>query len=472
MIVLDKQLRTEAILLDEKLNLWADNEMRLSDKACRAEDLPADFVREFFEFVSKISLKLLDDKDNFYGYFFFQMGKEIRLNIGSATATNFKGAKYVMYFNPFIFLPLTIDQMGNCIRHEILHIVFQHLQRAKDLQDHYSKLALNLAMDIVVNTYLRPLPDDAATLDWVNLQYHLYLTPFGTLEDYVQEIQEAIDKREKTTTVTDEDNTANTDILTKFDPLRTHDVWNESDTIDAQLLGRFTEKYVDAASRGNLSDHIANAIAQIKDSNHTLPWHFYLKKLAGTVASGNKKTTARRNRRQPERLDLRGQLRNYKAKIYIALDISGSISDDEFKQAMEEVFQIVREYKTEITIIQCDDHIRKVYTVRTIKDLQARPAGRGGTYYAPVIEYANKHKIDLLLYFTDGKGEDKLRTVPSGYKILWLIGGNGDDLSLDNPYGIVKRLHPLEEENSAAEFFFVEKGGYSMNNQEGISLNF
>ena len=92
MIVLDKQLRTEAILLDQKLNLWADNEMRLSDKACRAEDLPADFVREFFEFVSKISLKLLDDKDNFYGYFFFQMGKEISLNIDSATAMNFKGA--------------------------------------------------------------------------------------------------------------------------------------------------------------------------------------------------------------------------------------------------------------------------------------------------------------------------------------------------------------------------------------------
>ena len=44
---------------------------------------------------------------------------------------------------------------------------------------------------------------------------------------------------------------------------------------------------------------------------------------------------------------------------------------------------------------------------------------------------------------------------------------------LDNPYGIVKRLHPLEEEKlGTLNFFFVEKGGYSMNNQEGISLNF
>ena len=472
MIALKNALQAESILLGQKLNIWADNHMRLEEKEQRAATLPDDFVKEFFAFVSKVSLQLVDAKDNFYGYFFFQMGKEIRLNIGSATAVTFKDAKYVMYFNPFIFLPLTIEQMENCIRHEILHIVFQHLQRARDLRDHYSKLALNLAMDIVVNTYLHPLPDDAATLDWVNLQYHLYLTPFGTLENYVDEIETALKNREKTTTVTDDDNTAQTDILTKFDPLRTHDVWNEADTIDAQLLGRFTEKYVDSANHGQVSDHLANAIAAIKDSNRTLPWHFYLKKLAGTVASGNKKTTARRNRRQPDRLDLRGELRNYKAKIYIALDISGSISDDEFKQAMEEVFQIVREYKTEITVIQCDDQIRKVYKVRTIKDLMARPAGRGGTSYSPVIENANEHKIDLLLYVTDGKGEEVLRTKPSGYKILWLIGGNGDSLSLKEPCGLVKYLKPMLEETPASEFFFVEKGGYSMNNQEDISLIF
>lgn len=125
------------------------------------------------------------------------MGKEIRLNMGSATGVNFKGSRYVMYFNPFIFLPLTTEQMANSMRHEILHIVFQHLERARDLRNHYSKLALNLAMDIVVNTYLTPMPDDAATLDWVNLQYRLYMKPFGTLEDYVEEIQKALDQRQK-----------------------------------------------------------------------------------------------------------------------------------------------------------------------------------------------------------------------------------------------------------------------------------
>ena len=69
----------------------------------------------------------------------------------------------------------------------------------------------------------------------------------------------------------------------------------------------------------------------------------------GTVESNRKKTITRRNRRQPNRLDLRGELRGHKAEIAVALDTSGSISDEEFKQAIKEVLQIVKNYNHEIT---------------------------------------------------------------------------------------------------------------------------
>ena len=53
----------------------------------------------------------MEEKDNFYGYFLFQMGREIRFDISTPTGINFKGAKYVIYFNPIIFLQLNIKQM-------------------------------------------------------------------------------------------------------------------------------------------------------------------------------------------------------------------------------------------------------------------------------------------------------------------------------------------------------------------------
>lgn len=56
---------------------------------------------------------------------------------------------------------------------------------------------------------------------------------------------------------------------------------------------------------------------------------------------------------------MRGELRNHKAEIAVAIDISGSISDEEFKQAIKEVLAIVKNHNHEITIIECDNGIKK-----------------------------------------------------------------------------------------------------------------
>ena len=186
----------------------------------------------------------------------------------------------------------------------------------------------------------------------------------------------------------------------------------------------------------------------------------------GTVESNRKKTITRRNRRQPNRLDLRGELRGHKAEIAVAIDTSGSISDEEFKQAIKEVLQIVKNYNHEITIIECDNEIRRAYKVKPVKDIKERINIRGGTKFTPVFEYANKKKLNLLVYFTDGKGEDRLEVIPRGYKVLWVISGRGDKLSLNNPYGAVKKLSKVEVKEDTIDMSDVRDDGYSMNNQQ------
>lgn len=425
----------------------------------------------FFRLVNRVNLNLLEDTDNFFGYFFIQMGKELRFDLASPTGVNFKNAKYVMYFNPLLFLRLTEGQMESCLKHEILHIVSLHLLRAKDLRNEYSKLAINLAMDTVVNTYLSPLQPDAVTLAWVNAMYMLALKPFESFEYYADAIQEALDKRRSKKNLVELDSKTDEKIKVSFDPKKTHDIWDDSDDIENSTLQKFTEKYVEAAEKGNVSNYLKSMIDALRYGENALPWHYFLKKLVGSVTSEFKKTMTRRNRRQPDRLDLRGRLRNHKANIFIALDISGSISDAEFKQAMKEVFQIVHCYNHEITIIECDNRIRRIYPVEELTDLKERLNIRGGTQFTPVIEYANDHAIDLLVYFTDGKGENHLEIKPRGYKLLWVISGKGDKLSVDNPYGIIKKLNPLKLDDPLP-FDDVEKGGFSANNQEGASLPF
>ncbi|MDO0823158.1 vWA domain-containing protein [Desulfosporosinus nitroreducens] len=478
--------------LYEKADIIINNFLKAKRKDENSKvNIPKEFKEEFFSLVDKVNLSLMEDKDNFYGYFLMQMSREIRFDISSPTAVNFKGAKYVIYFNPIIFLNLNIKQMESTIKHEILHILSRHLIRAKEFKGGYSTLAINLAMNIVVNTYLDHLPPYSVTLEWVNLNYSLNLLPFKPFEYYAEEIQTALDLLEADEDAADESDTDDADdsndkagaandaaadpdqdetIETEYNPEKAHDLWADSSDIDEKTLQEFTEKFIDNAQKGSIPNYLESMISSLKNSKGELPWNLYLKRLMGTVESNKKKTISRRNRRQPERLDIRGQLRSHKAKIVVALDISGSIGDQEFNQAIREVLAIVKNYNHEITIIECDSEIRRVYNVKSVKDLKDRSNIRGGTKFTPVFEYANKHKVNLLVYFTDGKGEEKLLTIPRGYKTLWVISGRGDKLSLKEAYGAVKKLKNVEIKDDSLKMSDVKREGFSMQDQESMGI--
>ncbi|MDF2540754.1 MAG: Protein of unknown function metallopeptidase-related protein [Herbinix sp.] len=436
--------------------------------------IPADFAKEFYSLIDRVTLSLMEDKDNFYGYFVFQISRDIRFDISSPTAVNFIGASYVIYYNPILFLNLTMRQMESSMKHEILHIVSMHLKRAKEFQRKYSNLAINMAMDIVVNKYLNHLPPYATTLEWVNLHYNLNLEPYASFEYYVEKLQAAIDLIDDDENASEDDNNdENNDdcietIETEYNAAKTHAIWSELNDIDESTLQLFTEKVIEASEKGEIPTYLKNMISSLKNSKGELPWNLYLKRLMGTVESNKKKTVTRRSRRQPDRLDLRGELRSHKANVIVAIDISGSISDEEFKQAMKEVLAIVKNYNHEVTVIECDSDIRHVYKVKSIKDIKDRTNKRGSTRFSPVFEYVNHHKGNLLVYFTDGKGEERLSILPRGYQILWVISGRGDKLSLKEPYGAVKKLSHVEIKEDILDSTDVASGGFSMNYQEKI----
>lgn len=460
---MESNFEVETKELYEKANKIADDLFKTNYKK---NTVPEDFKKEFFNLTDKVNLNLMEDKDNFYGYFLFQVSREIRFDISSPTAVNFKGAKYVIYFNPIIFLNLNIKQMESTIKHELLHILSMHLIRAKEFKKSYSKLAVNMAMDIVVNTFLDNLPPYAATLDWVNFKYDLKLLPFQPFEYYVEKLQTAVDFTEEGKDDTEDDDNKKEKIETEYNPEKTHDIWEESSEIDEKTLKEFTEKFINASRKGTIPEYLESMISSLKNKNSELPWNLYLKRLMGTILSDKKKTITRKNRRQPDRLDLRGELRSHKAKIAVAIDISGSISDEEFYQAIKEVINIVKNYNHEITIIECDNEIRRVYRVKTVKDIRDRLNIRTSTRYNPVIEYANNNKINLLVYFTDGKGEEMLQTAPKGYKVLWVISGKGDKLSLKESYGVIKKLKNIEIKEDTLNINDTIRSGYSMMNQE------
>ncbi|MBW9149202.1 hypothetical protein K2F40_09545 [Clostridium sp. CM028] len=431
------------------------------------EEMPKDFVENFLKLVQKVNFMLIEDNENFYGYFLLQMSREIKYDITSPTAVNFKLSRYVIYFNPYIFLNLTPRQMMGSIKHEIYHILSSHLNRARSLKTKYSTLSINMAMDIVVNQYIDYLPPYATTIDSINFKYSLKMQHYMTMEYYAHTIQEALnlleqeDEREK-------DDSKDKHIEKEFNASKTHDLWEESIETDEETLKDFTRKFAKLAEKGKVPLYLEGILKGLKASKGEIPWNLYLKKIMGTLESDKKKTVSRRSRRQPNRLDLRGELRGHTAKITLAIDISGSISDEEFHGAMKEVFNIVKTYKHEITLIECDSQIRQVYKAKSINSIRKRCSSRGGTKFTPVVKYVNNTDTNILIYFTDGKGEEKLDVMPKGYKILWVISGRTDKLSLKEPLGIVKKLKPVEIKEDTSERLDVMVDGFSMNHHEPI----
>ena len=167
-----------------------------------------------------------------------------------------------------------------------------------------------------------------------------------------------------------------------------------------------------------------------------ISWKQVLKKYVGVIPIPSKKTRLRLNRRQPERYDISGSINDRTIRIVVAIDTSGSMSNKMLEYIFNEIFEILKNVKFELTVIECDCEIGKIYKAKRKSDINFNVTGRGGTCYTPVIEYINKNNFRdaLLVYFTDGFAEPEIPK-PRTYRNLWVVIGNKDNLSLSNPYG-------------------------------------
>jgi predicted metal-dependent peptidase len=106
--------------------------------------------------------------------------------------------------------------------------------------------------------------------------------------------------------------------------------------------------------------------------------------------------------------------------------------------------------------------------VKSINNIRPRSKIGGGTKFAPIFKYANSTATNLLIYFTDGKGEEESYVKPKGYKVMWVLTGQGDKLSLKEPFGTIKKLKTVEIKKDTIDLLDIKNEGWSMNSQQPI----
>lgn len=161
-------------------------------------------------------------------------------------------------------------------------------------------------------------------------------------------------------------------------------------------------------------------------------WRRYLRRFAG----GSIKTYVKKSRRKPNVrfYELPGLKIKQRKHIFLAVDTSGSVSNDELRIFFSEIDHIQRT-GTQVTICQCDAAISDISEYKSgmkIKNREKKVAiyGRGGTDFQPPIDYYNENhrKFSCMIYFTDGECSAP-ENAPKD-KLLWVISNGKDNESL------------------------------------------
>lgn len=122
--------------------------------------------------------------------------------------------------------------------------------------------------------------------------------------------------------------------------------------------------------------------------------------------------------------------------IVVALDTSGSMSEEELTESLSEVHQILKIYRRPIRVMACDADVHVDEDIRDVTELPIR--GGGGTSTTPVFdriaeEPGRAGNPSMLVYFSD-----LMASFPDqapSYPVVWVQTGGGEPR--DVPFGTV-----------------------------------
>jgi len=343
--------------------------------------------------------------------------------------------------------------------HEIEHIVLNHPAdsiKYNSQKDPLIGYKLNVAMDASINDRLTAdsienefniieEPEDAITSKYLSDTFRLHIKPLQAFDYYFERLPDVGEGGSLPFKIVLADTIKKERIITE---LKRKGIvclpgWTISDDPDecTSIIRRFVSdvcKGMPDFVRGNLPGYQKETLDKLL-ALPTITWKQLLKQYIGTIPNGYRKTRLRLNRRQPDRYDISGVVTDRIIKLIVAIDTSGSMEKETLNNIMVEIFDIIGSRLCEVTIIECDTEIGRVYKARSVKEISYDIQGRGGTSFVPVIEYINSNKYfrdAILIYFTDGMGDYSIPR-PLTLRTMWVLHDEHCELSVREQYGTV-----------------------------------
>ena len=242
---------------------------------------------------------------------------------------------------------------------------------------------------------------------------------------YYEKLKEAKDEKDKNGTSGDEEFDKLCDALDQGNNPVDHSTWEEFENLtdaEKKLIEKQMEHILKEAAEQTVKKRgtIPGNISEFLDKMATLEpakfnWRGYIRRFTGiSTKVFTKKIRRKENRRYSDNPGLKVKMKQH---MLLAIDTSGSVSNDELREFMNEI-EHIHKCGVDITIVQCDTSIRSIEPFKPKQDFKVH--GRGGTEFDPVLEYynANLRKYTSLVYFTDGECDADVKPKAP---VLWVL---------------------------------------------------
>ena len=338
--------------------------------------------------------------------------------------------KLQMVYNPKFFAPLSEESKKDILKHEFYHIVFQHVTgnrflSFRDMEASERKIH-NIAMDLSINGHLPHLPEGACFPGKGPFEH---LEPFKTAEHYLKELRKM--QKEGDGEGQGEgggeggtpgegqgqgQGNGGGNPLDGMDSFDDHSGWDEVDEQTKQIAEERVKEFVkDAVEEANSSSRgwgsvPGNLRKEIVDSiSSKVDWRKVLRYFVKQSQKANKRSTVRKiNKRYPYQHP--GKKASRQAKIAIAIDQSGSVSDAMLAAFFSELNTLAK--LAEFTVIPFDTRVDPVLNW-VWKKGQTRKRERtmcGGTCFDAPTKFVNETGgFDGLIICTDMEAPKPVR---------------------------------------------------------------
>ena len=312
-------------------------------------------------------------------------------------------AQFEMIYNPDFFAKLPEEQVRGVLKHEFYHLIFEHVTSRKP--EGVPHKAWNIAADLAINSHLVGELPEMACMPGVG--------PFADLpkgksaEWYLANLPQQDESQGGSGS--GDGGEGEGDEPGSFDD---HSGWDDSaDSPEQQAANQMAKERLKQAMKeaaqeasqsakgwGSMSGEVKQEI--LKRLETKVDWKKVLRYFIKTSQRASKTSTVRRINKRYAYIHPGKKVRR-QAKIAIAIDQSGSVSDDMLENFFGELNKLAK--LAEFTVVPFDTQVdeSKIYTWKKGASQKAERVLCGGTCFDAPTEYVNQHNFDGVIILTD-----------------------------------------------------------------------